>query len=384
MAQAFIAQQTTDPSVVEEFSRLDKQLTLEELLDSINEVIGIGSEWRSLYVFLGFSQLSIDMFTLTFGPKNIWSIHESAINSWHEIALTEDSFHPRVILAYAMAATGLDRCAHKLMGERSEFLIPELTPALAQRFGDRKLLSSLVNTAFRKKADAGMLVRSTYGDPKKRSSTGDCDYGSGSSSKKSRTEDLKELVDKVDSLTKGMLFQMNRINEQLVCLPRLKKVIFLTGPPLVGKSTLCAGLYEGSFRIVSAKMIVENLATRGDEGARKALEEGGMGDPVKVTKELGKCISMGREGTVVIDGFPLVQLNYDVWRDHVEGQNGIRWVGTIVLKAGSRRKCDDNNQARWDQWERVTEPLIESMKSRPITYINDAEEFKVAANIMLI
>jgi adenylate kinase family enzyme len=151
-----------------------------------------------------------------------------------------------------------------------------------------------------------------------------------------------------------------------------RKVLFLIGPPCAGKTTLCDILrdkFEDSYRVISVRSVIQRLANEGQSGAVDALTKGVMFDPTTVTKEIGKEIRASDDvRPVIIDGFPRVKENLTAWTEFVEGKNGIRYCGTILLnqdpkecerRAELRAREDDHTiKVRLTRWREETRPIL--------------------------
>lgn len=177
-----------------------------------------------------------------------------------------------------------------------------------------------------------------------------------------------------------------------------RKVLFLIGPPCAGKTTLCDLLrekFENSYRVISARSVIQKLANEGKSGAVDALTKGVMFDPTTVTKEIGKEIlseDSSDARPVIIDGFPRVKENLTAWTEFVEGENGIRYCGTIVLnqdpeecekRAALRAREDDHTiKARLTRWQEETRPLLLN-EIDGARFIRNSAEFRKMADELL-
>ena len=118
-------------------------------------------------------------------------------------------------------------------------------------------------------------------------------------------------------------------------MEELYKVIFVIGPPGVGKNTQCDKIVEKyNFIHLGAGDLLRQEIKKGTENGKliESIMAEGKYVPVKITCGLLKQAmdSLGKSKIFLIDGYPRNQDNIDGWKD-IFGNN-YKLIATIILQ----------------------------------------------------
>ena len=153
-------------------------------------------------------------------------------------------------------------------------------------------------------------------------------------------------------------------------MEELYKVIFIIGPPGVGKNTQCDKIVEKyNFIHLGAGDLLRQEIKKGTENGKliESLMTQGKYVPVKITCGLLKKAmdSLGKNKIFLIDGYPRNQDNIDGWKE-IFGNN-YKLIVTIILKC-NEEELEKRLLERAKSSGRVDDN-IETIKKRFKTHI---------------
>ena len=154
------------------------------------------------------------------------------------------------------------------------------------------------------------------------------------------------------------------------------KVIFIVGPPGVGKNTQCDKLVEKyKFIHFGAGDLLRAEAKKDTEEGKlvNSLISQGKIVPVKITCSLLKKAmdESGKNNIFLIDGYPRNQENIDVWEKEMKDEVEVK--GALYIEVSNEEmtkrllgrnegRADDNEETikkRLDTFEKETKPIVE-------------------------
>ena len=156
-------------------------------------------------------------------------------------------------------------------------------------------------------------------------------------------------------------------------MEELYKVIFIIGPPGVGKNTQCDKIVEKyNFIHLGAGDLLRQEIKKGTENSKliESLMTQGKYVPVKITCDLLKKAmdSLGKSKIFLIDGYPRNQDNIDGWKE-IFGNN-YKLIVTIILKC-NEEELEKRLLERAKSSGRVDDN-IETIKKRFKTHIEQS------------